>query len=133
MNSPRKPVNHHRTRLIPITTCSKIARQIFEEIERQGRTYKEVFSAVGFARTNAHEWKNGKSTPRLLSVEEIADVLGREFVLVDQKRKDAELVSRLVHDLIPPMTETGDLSLRHKANAFDAVRRALYGPGPKEI
>lgn len=66
-------------------TASPIVRELFDVIDRLGLTYQEVSNRSGVSRPTLTRYKHGKHSPRVLDIEDIAQVLGYELKLERKK------------------------------------------------
>jgi transcriptional regulator with XRE-family HTH domain len=65
----------------PAETASKVVRELFDIIDRTDLPAAAVARETGCHRVSLSRWKHGLSSPTILDVEALAEVLGYELVL----------------------------------------------------
>lgn len=76
------PIAQRGRRQLPISTASRVLRELYEILRTQGLTYREVARRAGFAQQGLTRWARGESVPTVYTVECWAEALGYEVVLV---------------------------------------------------
>lgn len=65
----------------PVRSASPTVRSIFEAIDASGMTYREAAYHAKLHYATLSCWKQGKRSPNILDLEELAQVLGYDIVL----------------------------------------------------
>lgn len=74
----------------PARTSSRIIRELFEIIDASGKSASEIAHPAGVHHITLSYWKAGGRSPRVIDVENVAQVLGYRLTLepLDQSNKD---------------------------------------------
>lgn len=70
----------------PIKTASPTLRTLFLHMKQRGLTQKQLGKATGTTCNVIRQYRNGDHAPNIMRVEEMADALGLEIVLVPKRR-----------------------------------------------
>lgn len=69
-------------------TASVVLRQLFDIIKSRRTHMQDIATALGLRRETLYTWKRGRSTPDILTVEAIVEILGYRLELVPTQQGD---------------------------------------------
>lgn len=74
--------------LAPLRTASRILRDLLERLEEDGLNHRQIAELAGVHRVSISNWRSGKYTPDLLTIEALAQATGYRLVLTKELPPD---------------------------------------------
>lgn len=112
-----------------MATWSKevFAKNLKEQIERKGKTQKEIAEIVGVSAPTLNEWVKGKKYPRIDKIEILANYFGiLKSDLIEDKtkeRKEMQKKNDTITDAVVRMRQDAEfLSLVEKMLKYDSSK-----------
>lgn len=75
-----------------IKTADPVLRQLYVDLYRRGFMQQDIAEALGVTRISMSRWKHGHSSPSILAVNGLAEILGYRIVLEKIETTDAGIV-----------------------------------------